>query len=53
VKLGPSLQKAAQFGGNRRFLQTQFSATQPKILLPKSESIRKVLPRFEPGRTSA
>jgi hypothetical protein len=39
VKLGTSSQKATQFGGNRRFLQTQSSATQPKILLPQ----------FEPG----
>ena len=41
VKLG-SFCESHQFGGNRRFLQTQFSATQLKILLPE----------FEPGRRS-
>ncbi len=39
VKLGLLACKSHQFGGNRRFLQTQFSSTQSKILLPK----------FEPG----
>ena len=40
VKLGTSC-KSRQFGGSRRFLQTQFSATGPKILPPKPESIPK------------